>query len=298
MVAVWCALVVVSAEPGSASAALAEANALQERRKLAEGYEAARRALQPGDATAEETWAIYQTLGELAAAMGYADDAKSAFSRALELNPGLELSALASPRLQEPFRAAKAALAGAALSVKVVTRLAPDGSLVTELDVSGDANQLVRSARLKALGEQRELSRGAPMQVTWSCPAARCEYTVSLHDDRGNTLWTSSSGGAVLTAFREAPKALEPAAAPEVEKSSSHPLPWGIAAVLLAVTGGVLTGLTVNEANQLNDIYADPALHYFGEAQARDGRANVLRLSAGGAFALALGCALVMVFQL
>ena len=66
----------------------------------------------------------------------------------------------------------------------------------------------------------------------------------------------------------------------------------------LSFAGGVLTGLTVNEANQLSTIYASLGQHYYAEAQARDDRANVLRLSAGGAFALALGCALVMVFQL
>src|SRR3954469_17593335 len=122
MFAALSTLMVLSAAPTAASTALLEARGLQERRKLAGAYEAARRALTAGDAAADETWAIYECLAELAAAMGYADDARGASSRTLELTPSFQLSALASPRLQEPFRAARAGLQGAALAVKVSTR--------------------------------------------------------------------------------------------------------------------------------------------------------------------------------
>ena len=266
-------LMAAQAHASSAGEALDAARAAKARLDLPQALEATRTALAGGTASVDETALLYTLQAEVLAAMGLRDDAVTAFARALSLSPSTQPPPNASPKLNEPFKAAVARVQGKRLSASPRTELTLTRAR-TEIDVRDDTERLVEGGvlyarRTDSTFASTRLTRTAVLEAAWECPSEACDYYVVLTDKAGNALLSLGTEQAPLRAM-----AL-PSAAP-VASVATSPLRWaGRIGALAAMVGSsaLAAGFAVKfQADQARafDIDSNKASHTFAQLQTAD----------------------------
>ncbi|MCC6333184.1 MAG: tetratricopeptide repeat protein [Myxococcales bacterium] len=243
-----------------------------------EAAQAAARGLEAGDASPLETAELHFLIGQASAVLGRADAAQRAFARALELSPGLELPLGASPKLAEPFQAARTALKGARLAIAPSGEVLANGRARVQVHIHGDVELLVDHGVLRfgfdlTPGEV-PLTRTDPPEASLPCPAPPCAYSVSLFDRAGNGLL--EAGSATSPLFVGAPAKPVPPSAPPATTSQDarvwyrRPWPWLGAAVASAVATGLFAWQFTSARASVEAITANPGDFTWAQAQAAD----------------------------
>lgn len=263
---------------------------------------------------------ILRLAGEIAATLGRTESASRFFRMALALDPAIDLSGRASPKIRAPFDAARAGLGGRRLLAR--REVVPGEAPAVVLLVESDPAEMVAAARAICRapdGATQEVEVAGSGRIELRLPPAdRLEVTVAALDGHGNRLVvfepvevTRENTAAALP--RPAPLAASPAAAPHAPSPSvvqeqeppraDRPLfarwwLWGGAAVVAAGVGTAF-GLRARAAEEdLDALDAESMEHDFSEAREIDDRgrgsalgANVGFVAAGvfGAVAAVLG---------
>lgn len=238
-------------------------------------------AIQAGHLELEDVRTAYQLLARNAAALGQAEIAEQYYKRWLVVDPGATLPADASPKLREPFNAAKDwATAHGALTGKASIR----GTTVIVM-VSADPLGMAKSARV-AGGEPVALDAELRAKLVLSDGK-----DVSILDAHGNTL-------VVITPT--AATGEEPTPTGPTEMRASHRyLAFGIPAVVF-IGGAVVTGILANsEWGKANDAIDDSPNNFFSDADDHATRARYFTIGsiAAGAVGVGLGIAAVVSFS-
>jgi tetratricopeptide (TPR) repeat protein len=278
---------------------LAKAKAQAAALEYATALRAAREALEAGDANPDETAAIHAFTGELAAALGDRDLARAEFSRALTLNPKLELPG-ASPRIRDALADARKRVSGAGLDVEAKSTRAADGSVSTVVSWTGDAFSLAAAARVYV--EFNGTWVPVPDPKKWTC-LEPCRWWAAAVDAHGNQLARAGRPDEpfVVPPLANVAVAQEPAAAPVAMVTTR---PWYQRAgpyftALAVVSAGLAAyfGATF-AANQqrLLQVEANRSQHYLSEAVALDASRKLNYGFMFGAIGLSVVAAAVAVF--
>jgi hypothetical protein len=233
-------LFTTSAAPLSkAGEKLARARATAGSLEFTSALRGAQEALEAGDASVEETASIHALIGELAAAIGDRDLARSEFSRALVLQPQFDLPS-ASPRIREPLVEARKQVAKRRLTLSALSVRGADGRVISDLTVAGDLFSLVQSIRVTAKGIRQA---GAPssLHLEWSCTDESCPHTLAALDNFGNELGVVGTASAPLR-VRLRPELVPGVTSNEPIALQAAPAKWYARATtwLIAVTGVLL----------------------------------------------------------
>lgn len=291
---VLCAAALAAALLPASAAANEGASVESARELLAElRYDDARgeleRVLAGGGAEPDELAATYLLLGEIEAALGNAVGARRHFRRALALDPGLSLAEGASPKLTEPFAAARALQEEAG---PIAGHAEPaEGGVVVVID--SDPVGLVAGARahFRVGGARDAASASGTERIALELPRDATELELAAIDEHGNTV--------TRVELRRRPEAEAVAAAVAEpaprDRAAGTPLYarwqlWGAVSLGLAA-GGTWAGLSsrskVSELEALEDgtEYAT-ALDLKDQAESRALQANIA-FAAAGATAIA-----------
>lgn len=291
------ALICSSAAGDKLAKAKAQAAALE----YSTALRAAREALEAGDASPDETAAIHAFTGELAAALGDRDLARAEFSRALTLNPRLELPN-ASPRIRDALADARKRVSGAGLDVEAKSTRAADGSVSTVVVWTGDAFSLAAAARVYV--EFNGTWVPVPDPKKWTC-LEPCRWWAAAVDTHGNQL---ARAGRPEAPFVVAPvpnaKVVEalPPAAPAAAVTTSRPWyqrPGPYFTALAVVSAGLAAyfGATFAASQRaLFEIEANRSQHYMSEAVGLDTSRKLNYGFMFGAIGLSVVAAAVAVF--
>jgi len=302
VVLLFAMLQVSAADPaGTLAKARAQAKSLEFGAALATSHEA----LEAGGADPKLTAQIHAFSGEMAAALGDRELARSEFARALELDPKLELEASASPRIREPFEEARTQGGQRGLTLQATSAGGADGKVTTQVSTTGDVLSMV--ARLELELEMHQRFSALPgawngQQREWDCPSGSCRYYVVAFDKFGNQLAQAGGVASPLLSPARLVPAAEPAPAPvpEASATAAPESPWYThAGPYLAAGAVVLAGLAVffgvqfdSEQRQLISLEADRSSHLMSEATSLDAsrqRDHTLLFVTGIAAALAAG---------
>ncbi len=290
-----------AAHAGKASARLGEARAATRRLELEQALQLARAGLEAGDATAEETWSLHALVGEVSAAIGYREAAVEAFSRALVLNPAYQLSPEASPKLMEPYQAAKAALAGGRLEAAPHAVTGEDRWVRLTVRIDGDVLSLVTGGKawVGPDGAVVPLARTDGLAGQWRCDRAPCAYSLALLDRKGNELLRAGSALAPLYAAEPALPAVAVAPVPVDAQRRWYlrPAPYLATAAAFALAGAYFAGSFADQQARLAALNAQRTDHLYSEALELDAgrrRDQVLMFASFGCAAAAgLGAVVV-----
>ena len=228
-------------------------------------------ALEKGDASFEETAALWWIVGQAAAVLNQPALAAEALGKALEVAPGLALGPGASPKLAGPVARARGELTPGGLGVELLTRHLRDTHVTSSVTVRADTFHLVdqvllfvrRGDAFVPLG----LARGDLWTLTWSCPKSPCAYYAEARDSHGNSLKRVGSPQAPLETSWTAPVVVS---ARREAALYRNPRAYWIGAGVLAVAGSVLAFEFVRNQNGLADVRARPSSHTLAQAQAYD----------------------------
>jgi tetratricopeptide (TPR) repeat protein len=283
----------------------------QARKAVAESdYVAARpalaAALDAGDHSPEEVAEIYRLSGIVQAALGDAKAATEAFTRLLALSPKAALPAGTSPKLKRPFDAAgRYFKTHAPLEVKVETVATPP--TITLVVVSDPLDMIAKAHVVFAIdgGAERTKDAVASERTDVTLPAGRrIDARVAALDAHGNRLAEVGSKDVPIVIISDAPPVVAPAPVPRPTRVVVHAAPrpyylqwWAHAAVggVFGVAAVYFAWSTLSDANELERLNADSALHQFAEAQAVEDRGHRhalftnIGLGAAGAFGIAAG---------
>jgi hypothetical protein len=276
----------------AAAPALAQENAklAQARRELdALQYDKARdslaAALAAGDSGPAQVQEIHRLAGEVAAALGDAKGATEHFKRLLALDPNAQPKAGASPKITQPFDAARAWFKGKA-PLRVSLVVDPGGAEPTiAIQVESDPLKMVRAARavLRAAdGRESTLEAGGVAPYALVVPGGgRFEGKAAVVDEHGNRLV-------------EMDVVVEPVATPVTKRGGGGGRPlyarWWLWAGVMGAAGatGVIFGLRVLDAqDELDALNADSMNHQFSEAQEIEDRGRRDALIANISFGVA-----------
>lgn len=262
----------------------------------------AREALEAGDAEPQETAAIHAFTGELAAALGDRDLARAEFSRALTLNPKLELPG-ASPRIRDALSDARKQVTGKPVVVSAKSARAADGSVSTAVTWTGDAYSLAAAGRVFVEFNGKWVAVEDPKR--WTC-LEPCRWWAAAVDVHGNQLARSGAPDAPFV-MPPAPKpsgvsAVPVSGAPEPVATSSRP--WfrraGPYLTALAVVFGGLAAFFgaqfAADQSRLVAIEQDRSMHLMSDALALDASRRTNRILMFGAIGAAGLAAVVAVF--
>lgn len=218
-------------------------------------------ALQAGGHAPDRLARVYELLGVSAAALGDADGAREFFERMLAVDPDATLDDTVPPRLRAPYLEARGVVSARAdqLGVEVGLDRVRAAVRVALRDPFEMARLIRVHARLEGSAEYSSLESRAQPEVLAPLPgsdsADRVEYWVQVLDAYGNELTTVGSEFEPRTIGR-----LRAAGAPSAGPASADtgggniledPLFWIIAGGVVLVTGGVLTGVLVDEASHV-----------------------------------------------
>lgn len=246
---------------------------------------------------------IYRLSGQVAAALGDAAGAEDDFKMLLELAPDAQLPAGMSPKITEPFDAARAfAKQHAPLAI---THTESGGAAPTiTLVVANDALGLVAGARAIVSadgGPARSLEARGGSEILIPLPAGhRLEVTLAAIDSRGNRLVEIGvDEPIVIGGPTEIVKPVHRAG------GGGHARPiyarwWLWGGVALAVGGGATYfGLDALDAQKtLDDLNRNSAMHDFSEAKKVEDRGRQSALLANVGFGVAGGFAVLSVILL
>ncbi len=309
--ALWACCLTLTAWADVGARRLLEAKAARDKLDLVLALQKASDALRAGDLGPKEVIETYALLGELHAVTGDAAEAQRVFGNLLTISPGFELPATASPRVRDPFRAAREASPAEPLSAAVESRREQD-TVLTRAQVKGQA-RLVSAAKLFVVSggkvAEREMARTDAFEANWPCALEVCEYYVALFDGFGNALAYSGTASAPLRAARSSPPVREavtpaPAAAVDVAAAEpgqsifSSPVPYLVTAGALVAVGAVFAWRMQADQESLRTITNDRANHTYAEVQTLDGarqRSQVLIFTFFGT-AAAAGAAAIFVW--
>lgn len=262
-------------------------------------------ALKQGQASPAQVQRLWASRAQALAAQGFADDARVAFERALSLLPTFEIAPDASPKLSEPFRAARERLRGQRLGA-TTRALVQGGRVVLDVTVLADVAGLVASGEvLVASAPAQGLTRqGAELSGQLRCQAP-CPHRVVLRDDFGNRLLEIGSEAAPLLAegAPPAPVVSAPPAAVDVRPVEpqgpsflARPLPWAVAAGAFAAVATVFAVRTAQDAQVLARLAAARSDATAAELRGKEAGARVDQGLTIGLFAAAGGTAAVAGF--
>jgi len=274
-------LAVLQAAPAGPADTLAKARAQAKAMEFGAALATAHEALEAGGADPRLTAQIHSFSGELAAALGDRELARSEFARALELDPHLSLEPSASPRIREPFDEARTQAGERALALQVVSAIDGDGKVTTTLTASGDVLSMVAGFDLELESNGRFAPLPWPSSAPrheWSCKSP-CRYFVVALDKFGNQLALAGSRVEPLQPVALVPPpASPPVPAPAVAVPNAPESPWYThAGPYLAAGAVVLAALAVffglqfdSEQRQLISLEAQRSLHLMSEASSLD----------------------------
>ncbi len=213
------------------------------------------RALAAGGMSPAQTAAAHRLAGEVAAALGDAAAAREQFARYLALQPGAMLGADVSPKITEPFAAARAELHGQQLSASAAAGRA-DGAVRVAVEAD-DPLQMIESVRVKTEAGAEVSARGLSVELPALGDGA-VDLTVSALDAAGNELWT---GAVRLVAARPPPR--------------HHRVPgwarWPTWTVVAVASGGATAYFgwrAGKDQDDLDRLNANSSQHTFDEAMA------------------------------
>ena len=267
-------------------------------------YEAARelvdRALREGGLDRDDLGRAYRIGGEVAAALGDGKGAREHFVRWVLLVPDAALPPGSSPKIVDPFTAARAEaarLGGFSLDVQVVRE---DARI--RVEVAGkDPLQLASGLRVR-LGEEPEVAvEGTRADLPARDPAT-VDVLVVVVDRAGNELSRVDlpGGRAVDTPVdRPAPVAAGPTR--RVHHSIPAPLRWPTWAVLglaAAGTGGYFVYRVDQAEDELAALNASSSTHTFDDALAIEERGDRDAMIANVAFGVAGAAAVATILTL
>jgi tetratricopeptide (TPR) repeat protein len=262
--------------------------------KYEQALHALEKALYSGKHGPEDMKAIYRMMGEIQAALGQQQEADRNFRSLLALDPAAELTRGISPKILQPFQAAKVSCKVDAAAASVVLEVQADPA-----DLVGGARVIYRLAdgseqTIEATGRGSHTLRVPTTEpVTLICAAL---------DEHGNRLSEIGSWREPLRLepARPEPQPDVPAAAVAAPRREAPAPPlygrwyvWTAATVLAAGGGGYFAweaGQAEEELERLNQNSPD---HSFSEAEAieKRGKRNALfaniSFGAAGAFAIA-----------
>jgi len=285
----------------------------QARKAVAESdYVAARpalvAALDAGDHSPDEVAEIYRLSGIVHAALGDAKAATEAFTRLLALSPKAALPAGTSPKLKRPFDAAgRYFKTHAPLEVKIETVSTPP--TLTLVVVSDPLDMIAKAHVVFAIdgGAERTKDAVASERTDVTLPAGRrIDARVAALDVHGNRLAEIGSKDVPIVIISDAPPVVAPAPAPALRPTRvvvhAAPRPVYLTWWAHAAAGGVFgvaavyfAWSTLSDANEIERLNADSALHQFAEVQAVEDRGHRhalftnIGLGAAGAFGIAAG---------
>jgi hypothetical protein len=271
--------------------------------KYEQAQHALEKALYSGKNGPEDMKTIYRMLGEIHAALGRADQAEIDFRILLALDPATDLGRGVSPKIQQPFQAAKTHMSsrgGLAVSCK-----ADDEAAAVALEVKSDPLDLVAGARVIYRlegGREQIIEAGGSGSQTLRVPASgRVTLICAALDEHGNRLVEIGSWSEPLALTpvekQETPAIVAPA--PSVRREAPAPplygrwYLWGTAAVLAAGGGGYFAWQVTQDQTELDRLNENSADYSFSEAEEieRRGKRNALianiSFGAAGAFAIA-----------
>ncbi len=260
-------------------------------------YEAARdllaTALAAGGLDRAELARAHRLAGEVAAALGDATAARGHFVRWILLEPGATLRAGLSPKIVEPFTAARAE-AGRLGRFTLDIEVARDAERVRIELTAKDPLALVAGMRVR-LGDSSEVGITGPRAVLPAADAAAIDVEVTVVDGRGNVLSRETFAGTAI-------RAVAPPAGPAAEPGTRvhHRLPavvrwptWAALTVVAAGTGGYFAYRVGQAEDELAALNADSSAHSFDEAIAiqergdRDARFTSVGFGVAGVAAVA-----------
>lgn len=252
-------------------------------------------ALEAGGNSPSAVRDIYKLLGASAVALGKTDDAEKYYRAWIALDPKAALDAGASPKLREPFDAAKSYVTANG-PLDVAAEYVSDDQV--RVRVTSDPLSLARTARV---GDQRAdiVDRGALIT-----PVSRVGAQVQVIDRYGNTLVEVGARGAPPKPAGN-PGALDPYPAPgrdRVDAPSKRQLGTGFYALaiptgLLLATGVAFGAASIVYRSQVNIAIEDSGAHYYTDVADKQKRSTQFwKLSAiigGAGLVLAIPTAIV-----
>ncbi|HUQ01995.1 MAG TPA: hypothetical protein VM261_05830 [Kofleriaceae bacterium] len=282
------------------------------------------RTLALGKASPAQLAELYRMAGELAAGVDEPTRAEQWFARWLALVPDARLPADASPKVKAPLEAARTALAGAALAIRV-TPTAPAATVA--IAVAGDPLRLVRSVRVRAAGSDGKTGGnggsggdapaesglpGAPISIATIegdalVAAALDEYgneLVVLPFSRPGTAGTAGTAGAVGAAGGNAADGTGTGASSGTGTGTggtgNRPIharweAWAAGTVVLAAGGAVFAWRTDVAQSEFDRLRGESDLHTFDELEDVRTRGERHALLANVAFGAAAATAVVTV---
>jgi hypothetical protein len=276
-----------AASPARANPALDEARAALQDLRYDLAGDALARALRAGASGPAELAEIHRLSAEVAAVLGRADDAQRHFRAALSLAPDTALPAGTSPKIAEPFEAARRALGGRALRVETSARASPPTLVVSIVD---DPATLVRGARAEFRGPggpwHADAAGGPRFELVPGDAAGAQDVSGALLDEHGNRV---AELGPIAIPIAEAP-------APTPERGRSlfaRWWLWGGVAVAAAATGGAFGLAARNDRDELNALNDDPGAHDYQEFVELEDRIHRRAGIANASYAVAGACAVV-----
>jgi tetratricopeptide (TPR) repeat protein len=308
---VFAAAVVLGALAAPAGARAEESRHLAEARQALASlkYEQALHALEKaqfsGKNGAGDMKTIYRMLGEIHAALGRQDESQRHFRSLLALEPTAELARGISPKIQQPFKAARDFMSSRG---KLEVRCSADGAASrVVLDVASDPNDMVAGARVIYRlqdGTEQILEARGPGSHTLRVPVTEpVSLVCAAVDEHGNRLVEIGSWSQPLTLAPPAPEAdaPRPAVAARPAPAADAPAPplygrwyvWGSAAVLAGGAGGYFAWQVSQAEDDLDRLNDESPDHDFSEAERieqrgkRNARIANVAFGAAGAFAIA-----------
>ncbi len=160
------------------------------------------KAIKSGTNTPAEMIEIYMMQGEVRASLGDDDAAKEAFQRALVLDPGVELRKGLSPKIGEPFSAARRAMKGKK-QLSIQHRIIKPRPPVIAVVVEADPLKMLVGARIAYWTEEggtaKSVAGSGTTRVDLTLAAGAKRFVVAGIDKHGNRVIELGSESDPLT---------------------------------------------------------------------------------------------------
>lgn len=281
--------------------------------KYEQALHALEKALYTGKNSSGDMKTIYRMLGEIHAALGRQDEAQRNFRNLLALEPTAELARGISPKIQQPFKAAKDAMsARGKLEVRCSV---DDASSRVTLEVVADPAEMVGGARVVYRledGTEQIVEASGPGSHTMRVPVTEPVTLVcAAVDEHGNRLAEVGSWSAPLKLSPVEPEQQQQsapaltAARPAAKAPPPPPLygrwyVWGTASLLAGGAGGYFGWQATQDEAELDRLNQNSPDHSFSEAEKieKRGKRNALLanigIGAAGVFVVAAVVSLML----
>lgn len=255
-------------------------------------------ALASGQASTEELVELHRLTGEVAATLGDAAAAQAAFERALALRPSTTLPDGVSPKIAEPFEAARRKLGDHHLIATATL-----GASSITVAIKDDPAGLVGGARALVISpdgteQQASVQGRGTLVIAVPALAPGAHARVELLDDAGNVLAEidADATGGTMAGATDLVGATDTGPSKPLYKSWWL---WAGIGGVAAITGTVF-GLSAKAAEDdlaaLNmQVMQDEFSRDYAEAEALEDKARSRALGANLAFGVAAGCAIAAV---